>query len=91
MFEIFPVKCRRISENGGGFLKGDAVFLQVRKGFAFVPRKHINVYTLIWGSASNVCFLCSCHGNESPTIWTFQVWTLSRRWLLWVDDAGSTA
>jgi hypothetical protein len=36
MFEI-PIKPLTIAENGGRFLKGDAVFLQVSKSFALVP------------------------------------------------------
>ena len=47
MFEIFPIQCRPVIENGRRFLKRDAVFLQVGNRLAFVPREHINVYTLI--------------------------------------------
>jgi hypothetical protein len=54
MLGIVPVEGVGIDENGCGFLKGDAVFLEVVGGIVGVPREHICVYTVIrrdckWG------------------------------------------
>jgi hypothetical protein len=47
MLEIIPIQSLGIAENGGRFLERNAVLSQVANGLASVPRKHINVYTLI--------------------------------------------
>lgn len=49
MLRVVPIQSFRIAENGGGLFKGHAVLLQVAQGFSGIPRKHIYVYTLIWG------------------------------------------
>ena len=47
MLEVIPIQSLGIAENGGRFLERNAVLSQVANGLASVPRKHINVYTLI--------------------------------------------
>ena len=42
-----PIQPIGIGEDCGGFLKPDAMFLEVGNGLRNVPRKHIIVYTLI--------------------------------------------
>jgi len=44
---IVPIEGVRIDENGGGFLEGDAVLLEITQSLVGVPRENICVYTLI--------------------------------------------
>ena len=46
MHGVFPLQSVRIGEHGRRFFKRDAVLVQIGKGFARIPSKHIYVYTL---------------------------------------------
>src|SRR5258707_15836483 len=47
MFEIIPIQSLGVATDSSRFLERNAVLSQVANGFARVPRKYINVYTLI--------------------------------------------
>ena len=47
VFWVVAIQRIGIGEDGGGFLKRDAMLLEVRDGLRNVPCKHSTVYTLI--------------------------------------------
>ncbi len=50
MANIVSVQSIGIAENGRSFFERNPVFLEIRDGFAIIPREHANVYTVIRSS-----------------------------------------
>ena len=45
MYNVLPIETVGIAENGGGFLKRDAMLFEIRNRLRNIPGKHIYVYT----------------------------------------------